>query len=72
MTFYAYHSRPSVLAGRIIRREPGWPMGASGPAPVVPLVRRQRRRGPRNALVETMCGARFAVPFSRTVRRVEP
>jgi hypothetical protein len=69
---YLYHSLPSVLDGLLVRREPGWPLGASGQAPVVPLVERQRKRGPRNALVETMCGARFAVPFSRTVRRIAP
>lgn len=70
MTPYAYHCRDSVLDGRIVCRAKGWPMGASGPAPVVRLVEGQRKRGPRNALVETMCGAVYVVPFCRHVRRV--
>lgn len=69
MTSYRVTLRTSPLRGRTVVRKKGWPMGATGPAPDVPRVEGQAKRGPRNALVRYGRATWIVLPWSRAVRK---
>ena len=59
-----------TVQGRTYRRCPLWPIGGTGPAPVVPHVEGQAKRGPRNVLVMDDAGMLVVRPM-RGLRRME-